>query len=258
MRGAFYPLRAGLGIEALNREAIQWCEGMASERRWPQDKRRTVEQAYLEERAHLLSLPPRPFACHEQTDVQVQSTPYVHIDCIRYSIPHDRIERVLTVLAEAERVRIFDRSELIAEHRRSWDKNQIVENPAHVAALWRQKRAARLHRGQHQLLEAVPRASELLSAMAERQRHLGTAVDQMLGLLHEHGRVELSAAVAEALDKGSPHPQTLRLILDRRQRARNVKPPLPIRLPDKPGVRDLTVVPHSLSDYDPEEPEEKE
>ena len=261
LRGAFYPLRADLAIDELNREATQWCEGMASERRWPQDKRRTVEQAYLEERSHLLSLPPSPFLCHDISDVEVRSTPYVHVDCNRYSIPHDRVGRVLTVITEIDRVRVLDRSELIAEHRRSWAKNQVVEDPAHVDALWQSKRRARLHRGQHRLLEAVPRAEELLSAMAERQRHLGTTVDQLLGLLDEHGRVELEAAVAEALDKGSPHPQTVRLILDRRQRAQNVKPPLPIRLPDRPEVRDLSVVPHALSGYDPddeEEPEEKE
>jgi transposase len=256
VRGTFYPLRAGLELDQLNREAIQWCEGMASERRWPQDRRRTVEQAYLEERAHLLSLPASLFVCHEHNDVEVHSSPYVQVDCNRYSIPHDRVGRVLTVFTEADRVRILDRSEVIAEHRRSWGKGQVVEDPAHVEALWQEKRAARLHRGQHRLLEAVPRAEELLSAMAKRQRHLGTAVDQLLGLLDEHGRVELEAAVAEAVDKGSPHPQTVRLVLDRRQRAHNVKPPVPVRLPDRPEVRDLTVVPHALAGYDPDDPEE--
>ena len=57
-------------------------------------------------------------------------------------------------------------------------------------------------------------------------------------------------AVAEALEKGSPHPETVRLILDRRCQQRNAQPPIPIELPDQPQVRNLVVQPHSLHSYD--------
>jgi hypothetical protein len=72
-------------------------------------------------------------------------------------------------------------------------------------------------------------------------------------LLDEYGPEELRLAVAEALVAGSPHPETVRLVLDRRRRDRRQAPPLPVALPDDPRVRDLVVVPHDLADYDPEE-----
>ena len=64
------------------------------------------------------------------------------------------------------------------------------------------------------------------------------------------------AAVDEVLEKGSPHPQTVRLVLDRRRRARDLPLPMPVNLRDDPKIRNLVVVPHDLSDYDPDEPEE--
>jgi len=253
LRGSFFPLRSHLELAALNREADHWCRETAAGRPWPQDRRRTVEQAWHQERSLLLPLPADPFPCHETVDVVVRRTPYVAFDSNRYSVPHERIARTLTVAADLDQVRVFDRQDLVASHRRSWDKGQVVEVPSHLEALRRAKRKARLHRGQDRLLRAVPRAEALLSALGQRQRHLATAVDRLLRLLDEHGREELAVAVAEALAAGSPHPETVRLVLDRRRRNRQQSPPVPVALPDDPRVRDLVVIPHRLADYDPED-----
>jgi len=252
LRGSFFPLRSHLELVALNREAERWCRETAAARPWPQDRRRTVEQAWHQERSLLLPLPADPFPCHETVDVVVRRTPYVAFDANRYSVPHERIARTLTVAADLDQVRVFDRQELVASHRRSWDKGQVVEEPAHFEALRRAKRKARVHRGQERLLRAVPGAEALLSALGQRQRHLATAVDRLLRMLDEHGREELTVAVAEALAAGSPHPETVRLVLDRRRRERQLAPPVPVALPDDPRVRNLVVIPHRLADYDPE------
>ena len=256
LRGAFFPLRQHLELTALNAEAERWCRETASARPWPEDRRRTVEQAFFQERSSLLPLPPAPFPVHELVAVHVRRTPYVAFDGNRYTVPHDRIARTLTLAADLEEIRLFDRQELIATHRRSWGKGQVVEDPGHLDELWRAKRRARLHRGQDRLLRAVPQAEALLVALGQRQRHLGSAVDRLLGFLDEHGPAELAVAVAEALAAGTPHLEAVRLILDRRRHERRQAPPLPVALPDDPRVRDLVVRPHDLADYDPEDPDE--
>jgi hypothetical protein len=126
----------------------------------------------------------------------------------------------------------------------------VVEDPDHISALRRHKRKARLQRGQERLLRAVPVCETLLAEMGRRQRRLHTAVDRLTILLEEFGAAELSSAVNEAVQKGSPHPETVRLVLDRRRRARRHHPSVPVRLPDSAKVRDIVVTPHDLSDYD--------
>ena len=50
-------------------------------------------------------------------------------------------------------------------------------------------------------------------------------------------------------------------ILETRRRQRGQKPPMPLALPDRPGVRDLDLTPHPLESYDdltrsdPDDPE---
>lgn len=253
LRSSFFPLRAHWPLAALNRAALAWSRGIASERPWPQNRRRSVEQAYREELGHLLRLPADPFACHEHVTVKIRRSPYLHFDGNRYSVPHDRVARPLDLVAELSRIRIFDRGERIATHPRSWGKGQTLEDPGHINALWQAKRKARDHRGQDRLSRAVPRSEEILVALAQRQRHLTSAVQNLLWMLDAYGRDELAAAVDEALESGSPHPEAVRLILDRRTRARREPPPLSLRLPEDPRVRDLSVLPHPLADYDPQD-----
>lgn len=253
LRTAFFPLRQGLDLLTLNREADHWCREQAGRRAWPQQRIRTVEQAFLEERSQLLALPAEPFPCHEVVTAEVRRTPLVRFDTNRYSVPHDHIDRTLTLLAEQDRVRIFDRQELIAEHPRSWGKDQLIEEPRHTDALWQSKHHARQHRAQNRLLVAVPQTQQLLTALAQSQRHLRPAVEALLRLLDEHGASELEVAVTEALRAGSPHLEAVRLVLERRRHQRGQSPPLPVALPDDERVRNLVVKPHVLADYDPEE-----
>ena len=107
-------------------------------------------------------------------------------------------------------------------------------------------------------MRAVPQSQKLLTALAQRQRHLASAIDRLVLLLDSYGPLEMAQAVDEALEKGSPHPETVRLILDRRCQQRKAKPPVPIPLPDQAQVKNLVVKPHSLDAYDPEDPDEED
>jgi hypothetical protein len=251
-------LRENLSLEKLNAEADRWCPDVSSQRSWPQDRSRKVVEAFLQERPMLLRLPQDPFPHHEVVAVSIRKTPYAAFDANRYSVPHDRIARTLEIRADLSNVRILDGADEVALHPRCWDKGQIIEQKSHLDALWRKKRQARFHRGQDRLLRAVPRAEVLLSELGRRQRHLRTAVDRLLRHLDDDGQAELAAAIDEALAAGSPHPETVRLILERRRTARREKPPITVTLPDDPRVRDLVVTPQDLAHYDPEDPTDPE
>jgi len=250
LRSSFLPLRGSLSITELNREIGPWCREVAQTRPWPQDRRRTVAQAFAEERPRLLRLPPAPFPWPEQLPVPVSPSAQVRFDGNRYSVPPELVGRQLLLVADLEQVRLIDGAREIASHPRSFERNQIVEDPAHTAAIRGAKRLARLHRGQDRLLRLVPKAEELLVRLAERQHRLATAVDELLDLLDDHGIDALAAAIDEALKAGSPHPATVRMILDRRQRSARQPVQLALGLPER--IRDLVVTPHRLDRYDPE------
>ena len=49
---------------------------------------------------------------------------------------------------------------------------------------------------------------------------------------------------------GVPHPNAVRLALERRREQRELDPPLAVELPEDPRVKKLVVKPHKLNDYD--------
>jgi transposase len=247
-RDSFFAGRTVEDLDTLNAQATDWCEGLAAERRWPEDRTLAVGAAFLQERAHLMALPENGFPTEERLPVAVGKTPYIRFDGNDYSIPHTHVRRTLVVVAGPQMVRVFDGSELLATHYRCYGHHDQIEDPAHIAALVDAKRQASQHRGVDRLRRAVPRTEQLYARLAARGEKLSTATAALLRLLDQYGPTELDRAIEEALTKDSPHPHTIRLVLERHRQGQ--PPCLPLTLPDDPRLRDLVVRPHDLSSYD--------
>jgi len=174
----------------------------------------------------------------------------VRFDRNDYTVPATHVCRVLTVVASPTQVRVLDGTEVIAEHDRSYDKDKQIEDDAHIAALVARKHQARHHRGQDRLAQAAPGSRQLLVQAAERGSNLGSITAALLRLLDRYGAEELEAAITEALARGVPHPNAVRLSLERRREQRDQAPPVAVALPEDQRVRDLVVRPHKLDDYD--------
>jgi hypothetical protein len=57
-------------------------------------------------------------------------TPYIRFDLNDYSIPHELTTRPLTLIATETEVRLTDHTgSLVAVHKRSWDRQQTIEDP---------------------------------------------------------------------------------------------------------------------------------
>ena len=250
IRSAFFMGRRYKGLDDLNRQALAWCDGPSCERRWVEDDRLTVAEAFMEEQTLLLPLPPTPFPTEERCEVSVGKSPYVRFDCNDYSVPHELARQTVVVMASIQTVRIMHRGAVVAEHDRCFDRRQQIENPAHVERLVKHKRQAREHRGMDRLAAAAPASRELLTRLAQRGANLGHATMRLLRLLDEFGVARLQQAIREALEKDIPHHDAVRQILERQRRAEGRSPTLPVNLPDDPRVRDITVQPHALESYD--------
>ena len=119
-----------------------------------------------------------------------------------------------------------------------------------VETLVAHKRAARQHRATDRLAQVAPASQELLLRAAERGANLGAITTGLMRLLHRYGAAELQIAIREALDRGVPHPNAVRLALERRREQRGEPPPVAVELPAAVQARDTPVRPHALDTYD--------
>jgi transposase len=250
VRDGFFAARTFKDIDDLNAQAEAWCCEQAADRRCPEDQARSVAEVFTEEAPQLLKLPDNPYPVVEQVAVSAGKTPYIRFDLNDYSVPHTYIRRTLTVLADPHRLRIADGQAIIATHPRSYDKGRQIEQPDHVEALAAWKREASRHRATDRLTQAAPSSRTLLVRAAERGGNLGSMTASLLQLLERYGADQLEAAITEALERDVPHPNAVRLALERRRDDRKQDPPVGLTLPAHVQARDKAVRAHSLEIYD--------
>ena len=237
-------------MDDLNAQAAAWCAGTAADRACPEQQTLSVRAAFAEETPRLIALPDNAYPLNERVAVKVGKTPYVRFDLNDYSVPHTKVGRLLTVLADPHEVRVVDGTEILACHRRSYDKGDQIEDPTHIEALVADKRAARRHRGTDRLAKAAPASQTLLLGAAARGDNLGAITAALLRLLERYGAAELDVAIREALERGVPHPNAVRLALDHHREQRQQPPPVALDLPTHVATRDTFVTPHRLEAYD--------
>ena len=251
VRENFFAARKFIDLDDLNAQAAIWCSGPAANRPCREEPTITVREAFERERPGLLALPENPYPCELQLAVSVGKTPYVRFDLNDYSIPHTHVRRTLTVRADPRQVRILDGVTLVATHERSYDRGAQIEIAAHIDGLVERKREARHHRGLDHLSRAAPASQALMQRAAERGGNLGNITSHLLRLLDRYGAAELQAAIEETLASGAaPHPNPVRLALERRREARHAPPPVAVPLPEHVRKKDTQVTPHRLDIYD--------
>ena len=226
----------------------RWLAGRAHPRVHPTDPERRSVQEHLElERPRLLPLPEHPARTERVETLSSGKQPYVRFDRNDYSIPHALVHKPLSLRACEHRVRVFDHGELVAEHARSYDKRQIVENVAHIDALASEKRRASELRGRDRLRALCAHADALLDDLARR----GEPLRQRTATTPPtYGADALEEAIAEALDSGAPSVGWMAYLLDRESQRAGRAVPLETPLPAHVRDKDVIVVPHDMSEYD--------
>ena len=250
LRDAFFAARTFANVEDLNAQFRRWREEIAHQRPHPDHRDQTVAQVFAQEQPRLLPLPAHPFDTEVMRAVVSGKTPYVRFDRNSYSLPHTHVRRPVTLLASATTVRLVAGVEEIARHARSYDTGQTIEDLAHLEGLLVAARQANPSTGRDRLRVAVPAITTLFDRLALRGESLRAHTARLLALLDDYGPQELAAAVTAALERDALGAGAVAHLLETRRRQRRQKPPIPLALPDRPGVRDLDVTPHALESYD--------
>lgn len=250
IRDNFFSAREFKDIDDLNQQAACWFNGPAANRPCPEDKLKSVQTVFVQEQDKLLMLPSNPFLTDEQIEVKVGKTPYIRFDWNDYSVPHKWVRQSLSVRATLDKVHILNAGEVIAVHLRSFDKGKQIEEPAHIEKLLEYKQKARLSRGQDKLIHAIPITGEFLQKAAELNYHLATIVRSLLKLLDDYGVTELEVAMKEALVQNVPHPNTVRLNLQKNRERQQKLPPVHLDLPHDKRIQEQIIRPHNLNNYD--------
>jgi transposase len=250
LRESFFAVHGFTTLTTLNQSVRAWVDTVAAARRWPDDGSRTIADVWREEGGRLLALPQHRLDTSDRTAVSSRKTPWVRFDRNDYSIPPTAVGRELTLLATDTEVRLLDGATEIARHRRSYDQGERITDPAHTAAVLAAKRAAVAGAAGSRLRLAVPEVNAFLDAAFARYHSIALLTAPLERLLDLYGREALSAALSEALQRGTATLASVEYLLEKHRRSVQRRPPLPVDLADRPELAAVHVQPHGLSGYD--------
>jgi len=172
VRDSFWAGRTFTTLAECNRQALLWRDQVAHQRRWPGGDHQTVGETFAEEQSRLLPPALHAFSTDRIETVRSHKTIYVRCDLNDYSIPPEMVGRQLTLVASDTTVRILDGSLEIARHARTYDRHQLVLDPAHQEAVLKIKRKAFHSTPGGRLEQAVPESKTLLDLAFRRVNRL--------------------------------------------------------------------------------------
>jgi transposase len=139
-RNAMVPLPEASSFEDLNQQLQQRC--LKEDHRRVSRQTQTIGEAWQQERALLLPLPPSDYECCQMTTVRLNPYSQATYDTNRYSVPVNRARREVTLKAYPFTVEIWDGMHRLSNHPRCYDREQDIFDPLHYLPLLEQRPGA--------------------------------------------------------------------------------------------------------------------
>ena len=197
-RNFMVPVPRVASWEELNAHLLEECRKRRERQLWGQQE--TIAQRFERDREKLLPLPATPYAACEKRTTQASSQALVRYETNDYSVPVAYGHRQVLVKAFVWEMVISCMSEVIARHKRSYGREEMIFDPLHYLSLLEQKTNA--------LDQAAPLAGwQLPEGFSELRRQMEGRLGkrgrreyvQVLRLVETFSLAEVTAAVGHAL-----------------------------------------------------------
>lgn len=134
----FIPGRTFADWQDLNQQAEDWCRNISN----PKHKRSlgmSPDAAYIIEKPSLNLLPPFMPPVYKSSYRVVDIQGYVQLDTNRYSVPHKLVAEKVEVQKHWEKVLVYDKHKMVADHKRIIDKKdgRSTQKGHHPPLNWR-------------------------------------------------------------------------------------------------------------------------
>lgn len=194
----------------------------------------------------LMNLPAVSYLPCRILPVVVSKTAMVEFESNRYSVPSYHAGKKGTLLAYPERIEIRIDGNPAAVHKRSFEKQKLIQNPLHEECLLNRSPRFKMQRIHRLITGMEPLFGEFVGAQLD-EPSMYSAAYMIFKLLKTHGRQMILSAVRELLSTGCLKPLALHNLLNPSGRA----PEIPPVNPKDISLLDIRYQERDLSDYDP-------
>ena len=183
-------LLAGLDLppfSALNPAAKHWLDTVAKVRLHGETRQPPLA-LWQKEKAYLRPLPPHPFDIATVSQGRASKQFRITVLTNRYSVPAHLAGQVLTLKTYPDRLCLYQGENLVARHRRSYDRHGDFEDPDHPKPLLEQRKKARDHQLFMRFLALSPEAETYYLNLQERHLNAPHPVRKIVALSDLYGQ----------------------------------------------------------------------
>ena len=251
VRGSFLAGRPLIWPQ-VQQDGSAWRDGTANVRVHGTTRERPIDR-FEREKLLLHPLPGNPYDADIVRALKATSQALVSFDGNAYSVPYSWAYRAVLLKAAKEEVRIFNpakASQILAVHRRCFERGLAIEDAKHYEGLIAEKKKAFSSKLKDQFLALGEPFKDYLDGLIASELHLHHHIAQIMECVRLYGKTEVLQAIDHALrHKAFGAPYLKNIILQQRA-ARGVKDQVPITIPAKPAWTQLAVEEQDLSLYD--------
>lgn len=198
IRVNFLAGREFVDFDDIKSQSAAWRDNVANVRIHGTTRERPVDR-FQGEKYKLMSLPENPYTAEIPIPCRSSSDCRVKFDGNIYSVPSRHADKSLVIRATNEEVSIYNKTRLIATHKRSYGKGKVIEDPRHIKELLKKKRKAISSKIMDEFNNLGNEAGQYLKGLVTREVNLTREVAKILSLRHKYGTTEVLGAMVKAM-----------------------------------------------------------
>ncbi len=187
----------------LHQQLKEWLHSVNFEREC-QATEKIPASLWLKEQPHLGKLPGNAADYGMLQNLVVNREATVTFQNNRYSVPSSLVSQTLTARIHCQRIKLYRGADLVADHPRSFGRNQRVVEPEHYERAFEIKPRARTMVYRDWLVKLSPVVHSYVAFLCQKQRATMTVqIQQLYTLARQVGEEEFVAAVELATEQGA-------------------------------------------------------
>lgn len=184
-------------FDALNPAIRSWMDDIANVRIHGETRQKPVD-LLAEDVAAMNSLPAHEYDIARIESVRSTKLFRVTLDTNRYSVPAEYASHSLTLKIYPGRLCIYHQEKLIAQHVRSFDRHQDIEDPDHPKELLAQRRRATEQKLFQRFIALTPKAGAYYQKLEQKRLNARLHVRKIVGLSEIYGTEATARAMEDA------------------------------------------------------------
>jgi len=237
-------------LDELNQYLRQCCLGKLDYIKAGQTE--TVRERFEREKAAALALPSRVFDPCVTEEAKVDKYQTVRYDTNRYTVPRRWAFEKVTVKAYIDRIEVVAQGTVIASHRRSYQRGQLIVQEEHYLAILGRRPAALDHSA---VFRQWKLPADFLSLRKDFEVRFGPSAGvrqyiRVLQLLAGHPVQRVQQAIEQCRRKAPPHADLIIQTTQRLAARQTSSNEAPEELPSLRQVCQVQVAPPDLNRFD--------